>query len=129
MKKIIIISLFFCFSLLLVGCASEFDDNNVRLVLDSDGGSNNRWSFVIENLDTVAYNKTENNNVGNYPGSKLIEYYYFQGLKEGESLVIFTYGDVLGNNKVREITYKVYVDKNLKTYAEIVSDKDLVKVD
>lgn len=83
--------------------------------LTTNGGVPYKWEYVIEDDSIIKCKevKTESKDP-DADGGIIYQYYDFEGLKEGTTIIIFEYKDIL-DNSVKEIKkYNVSVDKHRK---------------
>lgn len=87
----------------------------VEIRLTINGGVPYKWEYVIED-DTIIKCKevrTESKD-SNTDGGMIYQYYDFEGLKEGTTIILFEYRDILEQSVKETKKYNVLVDEHRK---------------
>lgn len=86
-----------------------------EIKLTTNGGVSCKWEYVIEDDSIVKCKevKTESEDP-DVDGGIVYQYYCFEGLKEGTTIITFEYKDILDNFVKETKKYNVSVDEHMK---------------
>ena len=122
-KTIVVVILAVVASIAMIIANQDKGDKQIELTMTINAGIPYKWEYKIKDTKIVKFVKqyvVEDKNTDGMVGAEVSTNYVFEGLKEGETEVVFRKVSLDGQDVAKEETYTLKVDKNKNI--EIVSE-------
>ena len=85
-----------------------------KITLITNGGVPYNWEYTIEDSEVATFDRMDSKAKNELAGGEIENTYYFAGLKEGTTTIIFEYKNITDGSIDKTKKFKVKVDKDLK---------------